>query len=721
MSSPFVSSFQPITGPFNSISNRYCEEFKSNNQHQKQILKPNLSVPAATKKERNPLCKSTGEHSMMSVDGLVHESATTAPGQSKAPTIKKQSLNLPRLHSPHRPQHNLRRYSFEDSQSEFGDALEEEEEQEKEEKVNESNEQHQDEQNKENVSDSLTRSPPPFPASQVNTPDYHLQASLGQINDGNNKHYNINNNNNNNNMNNMNNIQTATTAAAATPTTSFPRPPTNILSHGYQSSISSVSSNGSSHSSPGLLNYSPKHSRKFNSFHLNRNTKNLSLNLNSHDASRGSSLDASISSSLKRPHFQNNGTNMLYTEDALHTPSVTQTPPNPPAIAQFQSLSNSEERIRTRKFKFPMPPTTENENDQISSTSSIRDGSNLFANEHTLPSNFFPDMQAPTNLNLNTNTNTNTNANTSKHPHTQTLPQPPPPPPFALHSKSSPLSTPPMLQSPTQAHHNATPTKLLQNIKKMSIESPLETNFSKEITQSTHSLQLQLQLHLQQLFLLPMPMPMMHTPQNITYKFKSMIPEELQESSAINAYPKGPRNVLNDLIFLYSDPINKIDLNDYNLIINVAKECKNLSSTYHNQHLGEREYIHVPWSHTSNISKDLSLITEKIDEFYSKGLKVLVHCQCGVSRSACVIVAFYMMKFGMGVNEAYEMLKNGNTERVISKDIEQKELVVVVDKCDRICPNMSLIFELMEFGDKLNKLEFSTSQLLIMSPLQINL
>ena len=76
-----------------------------------------------------------------------------------------------------------------------------------------------------------------------------------------------------------------------------------------------------------------------------------------------------------------------------------------------------------------------------------------------------------------------------------------------------------------------------------------------------------------------------------------------------------------------------------------------------------------------------------------------------------------MMKFSIGVNAAYEMLKNGTLTNLDSREADG----ITVDKCERICPNMSLIFELMEFGDKLNKSEFSTLQLLAGSPTQMSL
>lgn len=58
-----------------------------------------------------------------------------------------------------------------------------------------------------------------------------------------------------------------------------------------------------------------------------------------------------------------------------------------------------------------------------------------------------------------------------------------------------------------------------------------------------------------------------------------------------------------------------------------------------------------------------------------------------------------MFKLNLGVNDAYELLKLG-TASPVNKNIF--DLGFTVDTCDRICPNMSLIFELMEFAEKLN-------------------
>ncbi|CAG86729.2 DEHA2D02926p [Debaryomyces hansenii CBS767] len=188
----------------------------------------------------------------------------------------------------------------------------------------------------------------------------------------------------------------------------------------------------------------------------------------------------------------------------------------------------------------------------------------------------------------------------------------------------------------------------------------------------------------------------------------SRIPEELQEQSQLDAYRNGPSDVLNHSIYLYSDPNHgnpKIDINEFDLVINVAKECKDLSSEFDNKN-GKKEYLYIPWSHTSLISKELPQITRKIGQFDDSNKshdkrKILVHCQCGVSRSACVIVAYFMYKFKIGVNEAYELLKSGTDNINESTNTLIKNKGYNIDACDRICPNMSLIFELMEFSDAL--------------------
>ncbi|EGV63417.1 DSPc-domain-containing protein [Yamadazyma tenuis ATCC 10573] len=192
-----------------------------------------------------------------------------------------------------------------------------------------------------------------------------------------------------------------------------------------------------------------------------------------------------------------------------------------------------------------------------------------------------------------------------------------------------------------------------------------------------------------------------------TLSFRPNVPEELQESSQLDAYPNGPANVLNGSVFLYSEPTID-EINQFDLVINVAKECPDLSAEFNKENLASKKYIYIPWNHTSSISEELPQLTRLMASYddsdsRSRKRKILVHCQCGVSRSACVVVAYFMMKFKMNVNDAYELLKTGTSASSPEKTNRQVfERGYTIQSCDRICPNMSLIFELMDFNETLN-------------------
>ncbi|TKA74517.1 hypothetical protein B0A55_08040 [Friedmanniomyces simplex] len=95
----------------------------------------------------------------------------------------------------------------------------------------------------------------------------------------------------------------------------------------------------------------------------------------------------------------------------------------------------------------------------------------------------------------------------------------------------------------------------------------------------------------------------------------------------------------------------------------------------------EPEYIHIPWEHNSDIVPDLLRLCNLIDEKVLQGKRVLVHCQCGVSRSASLVVAYGLHKNPtMSVQEAYDAVK----------------------ACSKwIGPNMNLIMQLQEFRTSL--------------------
>lgn len=106
----------------------------------------------------------------------------------------------------------------------------------------------------------------------------------------------------------------------------------------------------------------------------------------------------------------------------------------------------------------------------------------------------------------------------------------------------------------------------------------------------------------------------------------------------------------------------------------------------------EPEYIHVPWEHNTDIVPDLLRLVKSIDDRVQDGKRVLIHCQCGVSRSATLVVAYVMYKNpSMSVQEAYDAVK---------------------ERSKWIGPNMNLIMQLQEFRTALTRpnIRFSTSR-----------
>lgn len=147
----------------------------------------------------------------------------------------------------------------------------------------------------------------------------------------------------------------------------------------------------------------------------------------------------------------------------------------------------------------------------------------------------------------------------------------------------------------------------------------------------------------------------------------------------VDAYPAGPLLVIPPNVYLYSEPLVE-EILDFDVVINVAKEVPNLTRFI--PMTKDIAYHHVEWGHNSKISTDLDYLTSLIHEASSEGKKVLIHCQCGVSRSASLIVAYIMRYHDLGLNDAYSHVK------AVAKDIS---------------PNMSLIFQLMEWNELRSK------------------
>lgn len=69
-------------------------------------------------------------------------------------------------------------------------------------------------------------------------------------------------------------------------------------------------------------------------------------------------------------------------------------------------------------------------------------------------------------------------------------------------------------------------------------------------------------------------------------------------------------------------------------------------------------YLHVPFSHdVSNLAAALPGLIAFINHHLERGVSVLVHCQCGVSRSASVVVAWVMQAQQLAMHAAYDKVK----------------------------------------------------------------
>ncbi|KAL5116417.1 tyrosine/serine/threonine protein phosphatase [Pleosporales sp. CAS-2024a] len=102
------------------------------------------------------------------------------------------------------------------------------------------------------------------------------------------------------------------------------------------------------------------------------------------------------------------------------------------------------------------------------------------------------------------------------------------------------------------------------------------------------------------------------------------------------------------------------------------------------------EYIHMPWEHNTDIVPDLYKLVRIMDERVQQGKRVLIHCQCGVSRSASLIVAYGLYKDPqMSVQDAYDRAKK---------------------RSKWIGPNMNLIMQLQEFRNGLLRANNSRNQ-----------
>jgi protein-tyrosine phosphatase len=83
------------------------------------------------------------------------------------------------------------------------------------------------------------------------------------------------------------------------------------------------------------------------------------------------------------------------------------------------------------------------------------------------------------------------------------------------------------------------------------------------------------------------------------------------------------------------------------------------------------------WDHSQdNILEYFASAFNFIDLAKSKGQGVLIHCQCGVSRSASLVMGYAMKQLNITFSEAYQLVKS---------------------RSDVVSPNLNLLAQLQEF------------------------
>ncbi|KAF7730968.1 hypothetical protein EC973_001014 [Apophysomyces ossiformis] len=94
-------------------------------------------------------------------------------------------------------------------------------------------------------------------------------------------------------------------------------------------------------------------------------------------------------------------------------------------------------------------------------------------------------------------------------------------------------------------------------------------------------------------------------------------------------------------------------------------------------------YKKLHWRHNQdNLVTELDQAVASIDRARAAGRTVLVHCQCGVARSATVVIAYVMKTLGLPMQEAYDYVKTS---------------------APAISPNLGLLYQLREYEQKLQQ------------------
>ena len=103
-----------------------------------------------------------------------------------------------------------------------------------------------------------------------------------------------------------------------------------------------------------------------------------------------------------------------------------------------------------------------------------------------------------------------------------------------------------------------------------------------------------------------------------------------------------------------------LDKNNITEIINCTKNIPNYFENKLNSHNVPYNYLRIPVDDTvgQNIEQYFNITFDTIDKSIKDNKKILIHCFAGMSRSATILIAYFMKKNNWDYTTAYNFIKS---------------------------------------------------------------